>query len=77
MKFFVSALILVLGLTFICDSGFAGDKVHSEVWQKIDDAGRANLQKCLSDKSKSIKHCVKETKDMMKREMKKAENMTK
>lgn len=77
MRRFMFALALGLGTILFSGTSFAGDKVHSAEWQKIDDAGRKNLQECLNDKSKSIKFCVKETKHMMKREMKKVEHSSK
>lgn len=51
----------------------AGEKLRSSVaYQQIDDAGRTYLSECISNKANSIKHCVKQTKKMMKEQYKAA-----
>lgn len=70
MKTFLSIIAFTFVLAIFAVA-FAGNKMHSSAeYQKIDDAGRAHLQECLNNKSMSIKSCVKQTKKMIKKQIK-------
>jgi len=73
MKTFLSVIAFTFVLAMFA-AAFAGNKMHSSPeYQKIDDAGRAHLQECLNNKSMSIKACVKQTKKMIKKQIKAVE----
>ena len=71
-KILASALFVsaVIGITMAANAGY---KHHnSAAAQQIDDAGRTYLSECIKNKANSIKHCYKQTKEMMKEKYKTA-----
>mgnify|MGYP006873073142 CR=1 FL=1 len=74
MRNILTSGLFVLAVIGTATAVNAGYKHHSSAAaQQIDDAARTYLSECIADKSKSIKHCYKQAKHMMKEKFKAAE----